>query len=96
MRQLFALLVTVILAFALIACSGEKKAEETQQAEPQMEATEAQPDSMANMAVCPSCGMEKNKAEMLAYETEEGDTLYFCSEHCQKEYMAKMEEETTE
>jgi len=96
MRELFTLLLTVILAFALVACSGEQKTEETQQAEPQMETTEVQPDSVANMAVCPSCGMEKNKAEMMTFETEEGDTLYFCSESCQKDYMAKMEEETIE
>jgi YHS domain-containing protein len=96
MRNIFALLLMILLGLALIACSGEKQAEETQQAEPQMEAATAQVDSLADMAVCPSCGMEHNKADMISYETEEGDTLYFCSENCQKMYMAKAEEETTE
>ncbi len=98
MKTLFALLVMALLGLALIACSGDKQTQETQQeqAEPQMEATTAQPDSLADMVVCPACGMEHSKAEMIAYETEEGDTLYFCSENCEKMYLAKQEQESTE
>ncbi len=96
MRTFFALILIVFLGFALIACSGEKKADETQQVEPQMKTTSVEADSMAGQAVCAACGMEMNKADMVAYETEEGDTLHFCNEKCQEMYMAKMEEETTD
>jgi YHS domain-containing protein len=94
--RIIGLFLTVVLALALFACSGEKKTEEMQKTEPQMEATSAQPDSMAaDMAVCASCGMEHKKADMEAYETDEGDTLYFCGENCKKAYLAKMDEEKT-
>ena len=39
--------------------------------------------------------LEHKKADMMAYQTEEGDTLYFCGENCKKAYLAKMDEEKT-
>jgi len=94
--RIIGLILTGVLALAMIACSGEKKTEEMQKAEPQMETTSAQPDSIAaDMAVCASCGMEHKKADMMAYQTGDGDTLYFCDENCQKAYLAKMDEEKT-
>ena len=98
MKTLFAILLTVVLGIGLIACSGEKQSEQTPAAEPQMEsATTAMPDTAMEMtAVCANCGMTHDKADMMVYETEEGDTLYFCGQDCKDAYMAKMQEETTE
>jgi hypothetical protein len=82
-----------ILLVFLIACSGEKKAETEMQQEPEAEMTTAVADS--GNATCPACGMVMDKSEMIEYVAE-GDTIHFCSEGCQKHYLAQQEEPETE
>ena len=90
-----------MLMIFIFACSGEKKAdaEMDQQADTQMEQemdstmATAVPDS--GQAICPACNMVMEKTEMIEYVSGE-DTIYFCSEGCQKHYLAQQEEPETE
>ena len=88
MFRLFISFVILLLALALIACGGEKKAETEMQAEP--EAQTAVVDS--SMATCPGCGMTMEKGKMIA-QVVDSDTLHFCSEGCRDNYLANLPEE---
>lgn len=92
MFKLFISFVILLLALALIACGGEKKAETKMEAESQTEAVVAD----STMATCPGCGMTMEKEKMIS-QVVEGDTMYFCSEGCRDNYLANLpaEEEDT-
>ena len=48
------------------------------------------------MAECAGgCGMTMEKEKMVAHE-QDGETIYFCSEKCKENYMAKEKEEGAE
>ena len=85
---IFAILVAVLM----IACSGEKKAETEMEMKPEMKTTAVDTSSMAT---CPACKMVKDKSDMTAYDAD-GDTLYFCSEKCQKHYLAQQKSKESE
>ena len=85
---IFAILVAVLM----IACSGEKKTETEMEMKP--EAKTAVEDT-SSMATCPACKMVKDKSDMTAYDAD-GDTLYFCSEGCQKHYLAQQKSKESE
>ena len=92
MVKFFYLLISVVLVFAFIACTGEKAEEQT---ETEAEAT-VEKALDENMAKCAGgCDMAMEKEKMIAHE-HEGDTLYFCSEKCQEKYMASEEAEGEE
>ena len=82
-----------LLVIFLIACSGEKKAETQMEQQPAAETETAVVDP--GKATCPACNMEMDKSEMTMYVSE-GDTLHFCSEGCQKHYLAQQKESETQ
>ncbi len=90
MAKLFYMLMSLVLVFAFIACTGEKVEEK---AETEVEAT-VEKAMDENMAKCPGCEMTMEKEKMIAHE-HDGDTTYFCSEKCQEAYVAKEKEEST-
>ena len=92
MAKLLYLLLSVVLVFAFIACTGEKVEEQTEtEAEATVEETLDE-----NMAKCPGCDMDAmEKEKMVAYEYD-GDTTYFCSEKCMEAYLEKENEEGEE
>ena len=89
MAKLLYLLLSVVLVFAFIACTGEKVEDKTEtDAEAMVEKALDE-----NMAECAGgCDMTMEKEKMIAYE-HDGDTLYFCSEKCQEKYLANEEAE---
>ena len=87
MFKLFISIIVVLLALALVACGGEKKAETKTEAE--SEAQTAVVDSSMTMATCPGCGMTMEKSKMIAHVADD-DTLYFCSEGCRDNYLANL------
>ena len=87
MKKLFFLMGMLILAGALIMCSGEQKQEAAQETQQDVETTAV---SDTTVAMCPGCGMEMARSEMVAYE-EDGKTTYFCSEECKENYLASKE-----
>ena len=91
MAKLFYFILSLVLVFAFVACTGEKVEEKTE-----ME-TEATVEKVMdeNMAECPGCDMVMEKEKMIAH-VHDGDTTYFCSEKCQEKYMAKEEAEESE
>lgn len=84
----FAILVVVLM----IACSGDKKAKTEMETKSETKTTVVDTSSMAT---CPACKMVKDKSEMTAYVAD-GDTLYFCSEGCQKQYLAQQKSKESE
>jgi YHS domain-containing protein len=78
----------IVLGAALVMCSGEKKEEATKEAVQEVQQTAV---SDTGTAVCPGCGMEMKKTQMVAHEVE-GKTAHFCSEECKTHYMAMKEE----
>ena len=86
MVKFFTLMVAVFLAFALIACTGEK----VEQAKTEEQTTTEAAGVTAEMVKCPGCDMEMDKTKMVAHESE-GETTYFCSEECKTNYLAKLE-----
>jgi len=76
-----------ILAFVILACKAEQKAESEMQQQEQV--TTVEPDS--GQATCPGCGMTMATAEMIAYDVD-GETHHFCSEGCKDNYLAQHEE----
>lgn len=90
MAKLFYILLSFVIVFALVACSGEKVEEKT---EMEKEAT-VEKVMDENMAKCSGCDMVMEKDKMIAHE-HDGETQYFCSEKCQEKYMAKEKEEGT-
>ena len=92
MVKLFYMILSLVLVFAFIACTGEKVEEKT---ETEVEAT-VEKAMDENMAKCAGdCGMAMEKEKMIA-QVDDGDTTYFCSEKCQEAYMAKEKEEGAE
>ena len=91
MVKLFYMMLSLVLVFAFIACTGEKVEEKT---ETEVEAT-VEKAMDENMAKCPGCEMVMEKEKMIAH-VDDGDTTYFCSEKCQEAYMAKEKEEGAE
>jgi YHS domain-containing protein len=87
-RILLTFLLAVLLV-ALFACSGEKKTETKTGEMPPAQTTVAD----TGKAICPGCGMEMARNEMIPYVVE-GKTLYFCSEQCKENYLATLEEKT--
>jgi YHS domain-containing protein len=91
MAKLFYILLSFVLVFAFIACTGEKT-EEQAETETEAEAT-VEKALDENMAECASgCGMTMEKEKMVAHE-HDGETLYFCSDKCKDDYLAKEKEE---
>ena len=85
MSKLFYILLSFVLVFVFVACTGEKAQEKTEMD------TEATVEKVMdeNMAACAAdCGMTMEKEKMIAVE-EDGETKYFCSEKCKEAYMAK-------
>ncbi len=89
MKKVLFIILMIVLGAALVMCSGEKKEETTQKATQEMQQTAV---SDTGTAVCPGCGMEMDKAEMIAYEVD-GETEYFCSEECKTHYLDVKEKE---
>ena len=85
-------IVAIMVAVFMIACSGEKKAETEMEMKPE---TKTAVEDTSSMATCPACSMVKDKSEMTAYDAD-GDTLYFCSEGCQKHYLAQQKSKESE
>ncbi len=92
MAKLFYTLLSLVLVFAFIACTGEKVEEQTEM-ETEVEAT-VEKALDENMAECAGCDMAMEKEKMIAHE-HDGETQYFCSEKCKEAYMAKEKEEGT-
>ena len=84
MAKLIYIILSMVLVFAFVACTGEKVEEKT---EVETEAT-VEKVMDENMAECPGCEMIMEKEKMIAHE-HDGETQYFCSEKCQEKYMAK-------
>ncbi len=89
MQKIIFFIWVIVLGVALVMCSAEKKEEVTQEATQEMQQTAV---SDTGTAVCPGCGMEMAKAEMVAHEAE-GETEYFCSEECKNHYLAEKKQE---
>ncbi len=89
MTKLLYLVLSMVLVFTIIACTGEKVEEKVE--------SEATVEKVVdeNMAECPGCDMAMEKDKMIAHE-HDGDKTYFCSEKCQQAYLAKEKEEGTE
>jgi YHS domain-containing protein len=81
--------IPIIPLLLLLACSAEKKQELETKGKSQTESTVAD----TSQATCPGCGMVMSKSEMIKYNQDE-QTLYFCSEHCQKNYLAAMRKDS--
>ena len=92
MTKLLYFLVSMILVFAFIACTGEKVEEKS---ETEAEAT-VEKAMDENMAKCPGCDMDAMEKEKMVAHEHDGDTTYFCSEKCKEAYLAKEQEEVTE
>ena len=88
MVKLFYVLLSFVLVFAFIACTGEK-VEEKAETEAEAAVEKAMDENMAQCPGCEMAAMEKEK--MVAYE-HDGDTTYFCSEKCKEAYLAKESE----
>ena len=87
MVKKFLVILMILLALLLLACSGEKKAETKVEAE-----TETQTAvQSADQATCPGCNMTMDKDKMITHVAE-GDTMYFCSDNCKNKYLAELEE----
>ena len=89
MHRVLFIIFIFVLGIALITCTGEKK--EEAEVEVSSDVQESAVTDTA-MAVCPGCGMEMQKAEMVAHETDSG-TEYFCSQECMEHYLATSETE---
>jgi len=89
-NKIIILLVTIVMAVLLIACTSEKKAETKVEAETTTQTVSAENSSKAT---CPSCNMVMEKSEMITHVAE-GDTVYFCAEGCKKHYLAKQEKKS--
>jgi YHS domain-containing protein len=92
MHRVLFIIFIFVLGFALVMCTGEKK--EEAEVEESAETQEAVVADTA-MAVCPGCGMEMQKSDMVAHETD-GETEYFCSQECMENYLATSEAEEGE
>jgi YHS domain-containing protein len=89
MQKVLFVLLMIVLGVALVMCSGEKKEETTQEATQEMQQTAV---SDTGTATCPGCGMEMDKAQMVAHDVD-GETEYFCSAECKTNYLAVKEKE---
>ena len=88
MSKVFSYILILLIALAVIACTGEQKQETTtEEMQPAETTTEVE---MAKLT-CAGCGMIHEKSEMTAY-VQEGDTLYFCSDQCKEHYLAKQDQ----
>ena len=92
MAKLFYFLLSLVLIFVFVACTGEKT-EETVEMDAEATVEKVMDENMAECAG--GCEMAMEKEKMIAYEVD-GDTLYFCSEKCQEKYMAQEEAEGEE
>ena len=84
------LLYIFILSISLIvsACTGKKK-QDTGTEEMQPAATTTEVDTAR--VTCAGCGMIHQKSQMIVY-VQAGDTVYFCSEQCKENYLARQNE----
>lgn len=83
MLRFLTFIMVISLVFAFLACTAEKK-EEAAQTETAVEET-----AVADSTVCAGgCEMKMETAKMVAHE-QDGETLYFCSDKCKAEYLAK-------
>ena len=84
---LFALI--IVFTFTLVACGGGEQKVEVKQ---EMQQT-ASPDTTKlaeGKAICPACGMEMNKTEMLKADID-GQEMYFCNDNCKNHYLTMKE-----
>jgi YHS domain-containing protein len=91
MGRILIIVSAAILLLFMFACSGEKKMDVKQINNQQTQITTED----TSKAICPGCGMEMAKKEMIQYVTN-GQTLYFCSEHCKENYLATLDDKTEE
>ncbi len=83
MLRFFIFIMVLSLVFVFVACSGEKQ-EEAAQTETQVEEA-----ATAGLVDCSGgCDMKMEQAKMVSY-AQESDTLYFCSDKCKNDYLAK-------
>ncbi len=89
MERMVPLIILILFLMILLACSGEKKPETENM---KMDQTQTSVTDTSK-TTCPGCGMVMVKSDMVKYD-QDGQTLYFCSEHCQKNYLASIEKKT--
>ena len=89
MKNIIVYIFTLLIAISIIACTSDKQ-EETKTEELQPAATTTEGDT-TKIACDGGCGMVHAKSEMTAY-VDNGETKYFCSEHCKEHYLAQKEQ----
>jgi YHS domain-containing protein len=86
MKNLISIILILILSLTIIMCSGEKNQEIKQK-------TDSESTVKSELVDCPGCNMKMEKSKMITHVTN-GDTLYFCSEYCKENYLAKQEKKS--
>ena len=85
MQNIIKYILMLLVTFSFIACTSDsKEAAKTEEKQP---ATTTEADT-TKIACDGGCSMVHAKSEMTAY-VDDGETKYFCSDHCKEHYLAQ-------